>query len=68
VSKRVVTHRETQAAGLVEATCAKLHRWDNEGPWAKVQFDDGLLCWVPERDLEDVPMLDDLLARRWNDD
>lgn len=51
-----VAHRGTGAAGTVT------DRWENRSPyagdlageWAQVQFDDGLSCSVPTRELVEV--------------
>lgn len=46
-----INHRRSGLAGTVEATAERLHQWDNQGPWAQVQFDDGLACRVPFSEL-----------------
>lgn len=62
MSGQAVLHRATLAPGVATAHCdlvaeAPHYAGDLAGPWSLVEFDDGLRCWCPDRDLapEQIP-------------
>lgn len=42
-----VRHKGTGAEGTATLLARALNPFDNDGPWCRVQFDDGLNCAVP---------------------
>lgn len=51
---RHVEHLETGLVGVARSRAERLHPWDPEGPWLSVEWDDGLVCWVPEGEVRDA--------------